>query len=154
MKTKTNNVETTIDHPLEDIFDIERHTTVISKTETTTEIEVSEIYDDKDREIESQLLNIHDLALDAFTDISSEVETVEGKYKARLAEVANQSLNTALNAIKEQATVKQNKDKNNIAKGKLGNKTVNNNLIVADRNDILKSIIGNNVESTTTNLDD
>jgi len=142
MKTKTTKVESNIEHPLEDVFDIESGTTVLTKTETSTELEASELYDEKDHEIESQLLNIHDLALDAFNEISSEVETAEGKYKARLAEVANQSLNTALHAIKEQANVKQNKDKNNIAKGKLGAKTINNNLIVADRNDILKSIMG------------
>ncbi len=142
MTTETKEVEVSIDHPLEEIFDIESGTTLVPRTEKTTELAIVEDYDDKDAEIEEQFQEVYDHAIAAFEDCAGDVEVVEGKYKARMMEVANQSLSTALAAAKEKANMKQNKDKNAIAKGKLGVKTVNNNLIVADRNELLKSIMG------------
>lgn len=144
MSTKTEEVEVVIEHPLEEIFDIESGTTLMSRTEKTTDLVPAEEYDDKDVEIENQFQEVYDHALAAFEDVSAEVEIVEGKYKARMMEVATQTLNTALAAAKEKSSMKQNKDKNAITKGKLGGKTVNNNnIIVADRNILLKEIMGN-----------
>jgi len=140
--TETKEIEVSIDHPLEELFDIESGTTLMPRTEKTTELTVAEEYDDKDTEIEEQFQEVYDHAIAAFEDCSSDVEVVEGKYKARMMEVANQSLSTALAAAKEKANMKQNKDKNAIAKGKLGAKTVNNTLIVADRNQLLKTLMG------------
>ena len=141
MSSETKEIEVSIEHPLEEVFDIEPGTTVIPKTEKTTELVSTEEYDNKDKEIEEQFQEIYDAALSAFEDQVAEAEVVEGKYKARNMEVATQLLNTALAAAKEKASLKQHKDKTAISKGKLGAKTVNNNLIVADRNDILKSLI-------------
>lgn len=141
MSSETKEIEVSIEHPLEEVFDIEPGTTVIPKTEKTTELVSTEEYDNKDKEIEEQFQEIYDTALSAFEDQVAEAEVVEGKYKARNMEVATQLLNTALAAAKEKASLKQHKDKTAISKGKLGAKTVNNNLIVADRNDILKSLI-------------
>lgn len=146
MSTETKEIEVAIEHPLEEIFDIESGTTLMSRTEKTTELVSSEEYDEKDIEIENQFQEVYDHAIAAFEDCASEVEIVEGKYKARMMEVANQSLNTALSAVKEKAGVKEHKDKHAIAKGKLGGKTVNNNLIVADRNDLLKTLFAQKSE--------
>lgn len=143
MSTETKEVEVVIEHPLEDIFDIEAGTTLMPRTEKTTELVASEEYDDKDKEIEDQFQEVYDAALSAFEDQIAEAEMVEGKYKARNMEVGAQLLNTALAAAKEKSGFKQHKDKTAIAKGKLSGKTVNhNNLIVADRNDLLKTLMG------------
>jgi len=139
MTTETKEVEVAIDHPLEELFEIESGTTLMPHTERTTDLIAAEEYDQKDTEIEDQFQEVYDAAFAAFEDCASEVEIVEGKYKARMMEVANQSLNTALAAVKEKSMSKQHKDKLAVAKGKLGGKTVNNNLVIADRNQLLKS---------------
>lgn len=146
MSTESKEIEVVIEHPLEEIFDIEPGTTVMTRTEKSTEMTVAEDYDDKDSEIEEQFQEIYDAALSVFEDQAAEAEVVEGKYKARMMEVANQSLGHALAAAKEKSTLKQHKDKLAVSKGKLGAKTVNNNLIVADRNDLLKSLLKDNGE--------
>jgi len=146
-KTKSKEVEIVINHPLEDVFDIEEGTTLVTRTEQTTELVVADEYDGKDIEIEDQLQVIVDLALASYEDLSVEFETTEGKYKARIGEVANQTLTTALNAVKEKANMKLHKDKLEVSKGKSGAKTINNNLIVADRNEILKRLLDNGDES-------
>jgi hypothetical protein len=143
MSTETKEIEVVIEHPLEEIFDIESGTTIIPRTEKTTELVASEEYDDKDNEIENQFQEVYDTALAAFEDQVAEIEILEGKYKARNMEVGVQLLNTALAAAKEKSGLKQHKDKTAVAKGKLSGKTVNhNNLIVADRNDLLKTLMG------------
>ena len=94
----------------------------------------------KDDEIEGQFQEVYEKAMDAFDEQSTEAELVDGKYKARNAEVAAQYLNTALHAVKEKSNVKQHKDKMVVAKEKAKTPgTVNQNLFV-DRNDLLKAL--------------
>ena len=146
MSTETKEIEVAIEHPLEEIFDIESGTTLMPRTEKTTELTVSEEYDNKDNEIENQFQEVYDAALSAFEDQVAEAEVIEGKYKARNMEVGVQLLNTALAAAKEKSGLKQHKDKTAIAKGKLTRGgTTNNTLIVADRNDLLRTF-GNKKE--------
>jgi len=147
MSSESKEIEVAIEHPLEEVFDIEAGSTIMPRTEKTTVMVEAEEYDDKDSEIEEQFEEIYNYALTGFEDQAAEAELVEGKYKARMMEVGAQLLNTALSAAKEKASLKEHKDKTAIAKGKLGVKTVNNNLIVtADRNDLLKSLLKNNEE--------
>jgi len=146
MSTETKEIEVAIEHPLEEIFDVEAGTTLMPRTEKTTELVASEEYDNKDKEIENQFQEVYDAALSAFEDQVAEAEVIEGKYKARNMEVGVQLLNTALAAAKEKSGLKQHKDKTAIAKGKLGVKTTNNTLIIADRNDILRTMMGNKKE--------
>ncbi len=141
MSTDTKEIEIPIDHPLEKIFDIESGTTLMPRTEKSTDLVLANEYDDKDNEIEEQFQEVYDQALSAFEDQVAEAELVEGKYKARNMEVGAQLLNTALAAAKEKSNMKQHKDKNAIAKGKLGVSTTNNTLIVADRNILLKELM-------------
>ena len=62
--------------------------------------------------------------------------------KARVGEVAVQFLNTALQAAQNKSLLKQHKDEIAEAKNRnSGPKTVNQNLIVADRNDIIKKLL-------------
>ena len=143
MSTETKEIEVAIEHPLEEIFDIESGTTLMQRTEKNTELSVSEEYDEKDNEIENQFQEVYDAALSAFEDQVAEAEVIEGKYKARNMEVGVQLLNTALAAAKEKSGLKQHKDKTAIAKGKIkGGGTTNNTLIVADRNELLKTLMG------------
>lgn len=138
----------TIEHPLEEVFNIDPGTTVVEQHEfEPTELVSIPSYDDKDNEIESQFEEIYTLALGQATIISDETERVEGKYKARVGEVAATMLTVALNAAREKAALKAHKDKMSSASasgGSSGPSTVNNNLIVADRNELLRAILDKN----------
>ena len=136
-ETKTKEII----HPMEDVFDIEPGTTLVEYEESLpTVLVVHEEYDNKDVEIEDQFQEVYQKAMDAFEEQSTEAELVDGKYKARNAEVAAQYLNTALHAVKEKSNVKQHKDKQVVAKEKAKTPgTVNQNLFV-DRNDLLKAL--------------
>jgi len=146
METKIVHSEKQVDHPMEGILDIDENSTLMPIVERkTTDIAATttEAYDDKDTEIETQFQEVYDAAMDAYDTQMGTSESVEGKYAARNGEVAVQFLNTALQAAKEKSSTKQHKDKLAIARGKLaGVGTTNNNLIVADRNDILKALSG------------
>lgn len=139
MTTKTTEIEVEIEHPLEEMFDIPSGTTLMPRKEKETDMVPIAEYDDKDNEVEQQFQEIYNSAFAAFEDQVAEAEVVEGRYKARNMEVGVQLLNTALSAAKEKSNLKQHKDKTAISKGKLTGTTTNNTLIVADRNEILKS---------------
>jgi len=143
MTTDKENIEVPKNHPMESILDIEEGTTMVPAVKRTTELVVSGQYDEKDDEIDEQFQEVYDLSLEAFEQQSQEAELVEGRYKARNGEIAAQYLNIALNAAKDKATLKGNKDKLSLAAEKVtGAKTTNNNLIVGDRNEILKTLMG------------
>jgi hypothetical protein len=127
-------------HPLEDALDIESGTTMTEYKEVTPSAPViAPTYDSKDAEIEGKLEEIYDLAISNVEIISGEIEIVEGKYKARMGEVTATMLNVALGAVREKRELKQHKDKSAIEAAAGGTPhTVNNNLVVADRNEILR----------------
>jgi hypothetical protein len=136
----SKEVETTIEHPLEEAFDIEPGTTISTKTERTTDLSVIESYDEKDEEIEEQFQEIYDAAMAAFEDQVAEAELIEGKYKARNMEVGVQLLNAALSAAKEKSNQKQHKDKTELAKGKLkgGGNVKNQNIFVGSHQEMME----------------
>ena len=142
MSTSKETKTKITDHPLEDFLDIEENTTVVEYTERSTELVDAESYDEKDKEIEEQLQEVYDLAIDAFEEQVGDSEDVEGKYKARNGEVAAQFLTTALNAAKEKANFKQSKDKIVVATRKITSPLGSNSVVIADRNEILKHILG------------
>ena len=134
--------EKTIEHPMEQVLGIEAGTTIVEYKESLpTELSDHHEYDEKDNEIEEQYQEVYDKAMDAFDAQSDIVDTVEGKFAARNAEVAVQFLNAALNAAKEKGGLKQHKDKLEIAKQTGGGPTTVNNNLVIDRNDLLRSIM-------------
>lgn len=145
-KVVKENVETPVNHPLEEVFGIEQGTTMLPTIQRTTELTVVESYDVKDKEVEGQLQEVYDAAMGAFETQSQETELVEGKYKARSGEVAVQFLNTALEAAKSKSTIKMHKDKLSTVVNKPPG-TVNNNLIVADRNELLKNLRNMNLDA-------
>jgi len=122
--------------PLEETFEVEPYVTQgdIMEYDEKDNI-VGESYDEKDKSLDEEFNNVYVKALDAYSSLSEELEFVEGKYKARVGEVSNQFLNTALNAAKEKANLKGHKD--NLVM-KETNKTTNNNLFVGNHEELLK----------------
>ena len=137
---KTIKKTKTIAHPMEQVLDLEPGTTVVEYTEVlpTVAVEMPD-YDKKDDEIEVKIEEVYVSAMTGVASVADAMETVEGKYKARIGEVTAAMLNVALGAVREKRELKMHKDKitlDAIEGGTPG--TVNNNLIVADRNEILR----------------
>lgn len=133
--------EKIIDHPLEEIFNIESGTTLVEYNEVVpADLIPAPTYDAKDVEIEGQLEEVYSIAMSQVTQISDEMDRVEGRHKARVGEVAATMLNVALSAVREKNVMKMNKDRNKTAMAGAGTPhTLNQQLIVADRNEILRA---------------
>lgn len=131
----------TIEHPLEELFNIETGTTEVTVEHVqSADLIPVETYDEKDREIENQFQEVYDAAMTSFADQAGLLLQSDPKYSARNMEVANAFLNTALSAAKEKANLKLGKEKN---MQNAGPKTINNNLIM-DRNELLKMLKDHN----------
>jgi len=142
MSTEIKTIETLVEHPLEDAFDIEPGTTVSVHTERSSEMVATDQYDNKDDEIDEQFQEIYDRAMAAFEDQVAEAEVVEGKYKARNMEVGVQLLTAALHAAKEKSNQKQHKDKLDVAKKKVSGQTnTQNNVFVGSHKDIIDRLL-------------
>lgn len=131
------------DHPLEKFFDIEPNTTEVVRIEQKSELVEHEDYDEKDKEIEKDLQDIHDQAMSGFRNLQETAEDIDPKYAARSHEVANQLLNTALNALKEKAELKKSKDKSKLENKKIDNAVKDSNKglggeIKMDTNSLIK----------------
>lgn len=154
MEKETKNIH----HPLEDVFNIEEGSTELTKTvntELSTEVKPSstkcDIFDDKDKEIEKQLEEVYTIAIGAYYEANGNSDVIEPRYRARNSEVAVQFLNTALTAIKEKSTLKLSKEKIEIDKLKVDVPgTLNQSIIVADRNSILKQLFGSSEDKIDT----
>lgn len=139
----SKEIQVNIEHPMEEVLEIEPGTTVMTRVEhERKELSVVDSFDEKDIEIEEQFQEVYEAAMDAFEQQSQEAEVIEPKYKARNQEVAVQFLNAALTAARDKSTLKQHKDKLVADRVKAaGPKTLNQNLIVGDRNEILKHLM-------------
>lgn len=140
--------EKLVSHPLEVEFDIEDHTTPVEYNVVVPD-EVVEVvgYDEKDNEVEEKLEEIYAVAMGQVEVIADEMERVEGKFKARVGEVTATMLNVALGAVREKRMLKEHKDKLGVTAKNAGTpNTLNQNLIVADRNDILRTLMGTKKE--------
>ena len=103
------------------------------------EIEKGELLEERVEKLEE----IYTVSMGNVEVIADEMERVEGKYKARIGEVTATMLNVALGAVREKAQLKMHKDK--LPKnGGGGAQTVNNNLVVADRNEIIRMLLDKN----------
>lgn len=136
-----SSTEKTTHHPLEDMLGIEPGTTVMTDhEEPNLPAIVDKTYDEKDIEIEKQFQEVYDTGMTTFRSLTEDLEVTDPRFRARTAEVASQYLNTSLAAAKEKLNQKQNKDKIAANISSDGPKTINNNLIVADRNKILRAL--------------
>jgi hypothetical protein len=132
-----------IENHLESIFDIEPGTTIAPvqqpmKTEIvqTNDADTSNLINQEDKEIGEQLATIYGYAVEAFEQQTNLITEVDPRFAARNAEVAAQYLNIALNSVNSRATIRNNKLKLKVDSQTPG--TVNQNLIVADRNELLR----------------
>ena len=143
---KTVKKTKTVEHPLEDEFGIEKGTTVVEYKEVLPAEPVKmPDYDAKDDEIETKLEEVYAAAMGNAEAVGDAIETVEGKYKARVGEVTAAMLTVALGAVREKRELKKHKDQVMLDNGgEDGNtpRSVTNNLgvVVADRNEILRLI--------------
>ena len=102
--------------------------------------------DAEDKEINGKIDEIYGAAMDAYQNQTAFVEILEPRYAARNAEVAAGYLNTALNAVSLKAKVKNEKRKLSAGQAGFipyGNNTTNN-VVVADRNQLLKMMAEGN----------
>ena len=130
-----------IDHPMEDVLEIESGTTYMPAIpERDSKAIVPKEYDEADAEIVDQFQEVYNTAMDAYEQQAADIEAVPTQFRARNQEVAVQYLNTALNAAKEKANIKMAKDKN-IVKEKSGPQTVNQSVVFTDRNNLLKHVL-------------
>lgn len=101
----------------------------------------------EDLHIDGQLEGIHNAALEAFQSQHRMSQEVDPKFSARNSEVAAQYLKIALDAVSNRVDAKYKRQKVRIAKTKAGTPdTVNNNVIIGDRNEILKALLGEKTE--------
>ncbi|MGZ8924271.1 MAG: hypothetical protein ACXW2E_00175 [Nitrososphaeraceae archaeon] len=139
---KITKQEKAIEHPLEELFNIEPNTTIVEYHEVLPEKPVEmPSYDNKDNEIELKLEEIYAVAMGQMQIVSDEMDRVEGRFKARIGEVTATMLNVALSAVREKRIMKEHKDKLSPHQKIDNSKTItNNNLVVADRNEILRML--------------
>lgn len=129
----------TITSPLEDIFDIEAGTTERALQIVPASTEMTAIDDAEEEQIATQLSTVYSYALDAFEQQTANVQTIDPKYAARTAEVAAQYLNIALNAVNTRFSNRDRREKRKGGRIESQNAdTINNNIIVADRNELLR----------------
>lgn len=143
--------EKIISHPLEDVFGIEGGTTVAEYREIVPAQLVPAIdYDDKDNEIESNLEEIYNTAMGHVLNIADTMDTVEGKYKARVGEVTATMLSVALGATRERRMMKEHKDKltPNKNTGTINNTLIVGDSVLADRNELLRVFMTPVIDST------
>lgn len=94
---------------------------------------------------DARIDTIYDTAMSAFITQTQMAQTIDPKFSARSAEVAAQYLNIALNAVQVKTHNKRERFKLKMKNSSGGAPTVNgditnNNIVVADRNDLLKML--------------
>lgn len=131
--------EKQIAHPMEDVLGIESGSTVIEYTEMVPAVPVAApTYDAKDDEIEEKIEEVYASAMGRMAAVGDQMDLVEGKYKARLGEVAATMLNVALGAIREKRELKKHKDVTAVKQTEAQTPSnVTNNNVVVTRNDLL-----------------
>lgn len=124
-----------IEHPFEDLFDIEPKTTLVETKQVSNVMVAYDAYDSKEQEIENQFEMIFNSAYDTYqtTMLSIERGCDPGNSHKNL-EAANDFLMTALNAAKEKAELKFRKDKSK------GSTNITNNNLIMDRDTLLNMI--------------
>ena len=137
----------TIDHPLEEVFDIApgsfSHPAVIEDDYEIVPTEtVNQGYQDdaEDHDINGKIETIYDAALAAYENQTGLAEIVEPRYAARNAEVAAQYLSIALNTVSLKSRNKNDKRKVQQFIPYQNNNISNSNVVVADRNSIMQMI--------------
>lgn len=138
-----------IKHPLDDVFNIDNSEMDIEKEYAMANVPVQavpaeapqDVKDEDDILVEKRIDEVYDAAITAFNNQTAYTEIIEPRYAARNAEVAANYLNIALAAANSRAKVKVDRKRANqsFVPYNPGGKTTNN-IIVANREEILKMI--------------
>lgn len=112
-----------------------------------------------DLQIEAKTEEVYQGAIAAFESHMNLSATADPKFAARNGEVAAQFLNIALSSVNSKVEAKYKKAKIRFASVSAKNPSTTNNVIVADRNDVLRTLFGHNKDMeardiTTTIMDD
>jgi hypothetical protein len=142
--------------PLESVFDVESTEILPEDTMhgmvpkddymmTTTQAINPEGHQDdsEDKEISTKIDDVYDKAIGAFEEQTAYIQVIEPRYAARNAEVAAQYLKIALDAAVTRANVKRDKRKSAGFIPFANTGSGNQNVIVADRNELLKMMNAN-----------
>lgn len=141
-------------HPLTDVFNMDDEIDISQQFGAPAVVEPTAISsqqpekDEEDIEVEKKIDNVYDAAMAAFNNQTAYIEVIEPRYAARNAEVAANYLNIALSAANSRAKVKVDRKRANasfVPYGPGGKTT--NNMIFANREDILKMITIDNQQT-------
>lgn len=126
--------------------------TIDTETGEITQIEMSESERDNKRDdalVHTQLNSVYEAAIEAYNVQQAFTQQVDPKFSARNAEVAAQFLSIALNATTARSKAKYDRQKMNVLTNmKNGPNQVQNNVIIANRNDILDNLFSPDFEQT------
>ena len=140
-------------HPLENVFDMETEFDNREMTEyadpsqlvpTHEEASTTKTDDEEDKDITKKIDDVYDKAVEAFEEQNGYIQAVEPRYAARNAEVAAQYLKIALDAAATKARVKEGKRKSNGFIPFNNAQNLTQNIVMADRNELLKMIKNQN----------
>lgn len=143
MHPMNEQIQKFMSSPLEDVLNIESGTTLspVQATMPVATQDVPIVPDEEDGAIKEQLQTVFETAMEAYEYQQEIAATIDPSKAARNAEVAAQFLKIALDSTSQRSTNKANKDRlRSQPKQEAG--TINNNLIVTDRNTLLKSLQG------------
>jgi len=147
--TNTPSDEMGPDIPIEEFYEKDDSLDAIDQAIAVSPSE--QFYDHIDKKVEQKYQEVYNYSLSAYSDQVQEAGLVEGRFRARNLEVAAQFLRIALDSAKDAGNQKANKDKVKVAEKKMaatGGGTVNNNLFVGDRNDLLRALADAEKKST------
>lgn len=136
--------------PLEDVTDDQYALAELPQTQI--EQPTAAPIDHKDEDdilVEKRIDEVYDAAIDAYRQQQEYIEVIEPRYAARSAEVAANFLTIALTAANSRAKVKTDRKRANQVFIPHTTSKTTNNVLVADRNEILKMI---SLDDSTKNL--
>ena len=149
----------------ESATNLERTLNIIPEAEATDEnlpVAVDEngnlpvpVEEDEGLPLEVSIADVYERAISAFEEQVNNAAIVEPRYAARNMEVAKGFLDTALQAVQTKQKKVEHTDKMDVLNKKQGGaKNITNNVLVADRNDVLKHIMGGGAVEDAPKLDE
>ena len=121
---------------------------IVREMEASTEL-ISKEERIEDLQIDGKLNEVYDNAMTAFNSHAGVVDGADPKFAARNGEVAAQFLKIALDSTTAKVDAKYKRNKIRIAQASVGKPNqVQNNVIVADRNALLKTMFSQDHETT------
>jgi len=130
-------------HALEKFFNVPEGSTETEKVSVSYPVKRHELYDDKDSEIEKEFHTIFEKSMEGYESLAILLDSVDPRYRGRLAEIAASYLNTALNAVSKKAAQKEAIQTMKLKENTAQNKTkvagsTTNIAFVGDHNSALK----------------